>query len=378
MSQESIAMPSVANATRIGTKMYNEDASFSQILTAPEARHVDTPPYVCVLGVSDGHGENGEGIECAEYCMAQLPIWVTSLFQQSWTDMDWNTEATRFTAQLHREYLDICAANTFRLPHGEYRTIKDGVILQGMKGAGAIMKPVRSGATLSVTLTFPINEQFRTITLQVGDSDIYINGRVVACNHSPTNPEEYMRVKELPKGHRFSYHLHGRTYVDIFNAEGKYDPRYYNAMDPHTPWNWSRGISPCTTMYDPSVYLTSRPDYPYHVSISVTRAIGNYYATEGGIITDPHVTIQDIPTCPIICIGSDGLWDTLDKNQRWMSPKWALVGHSNLFNLVEHELTLQECVEQRVYRLHDLYKELFGFTKADDISMAVLMPPKKQ
>lgn len=349
----------LAHFTKQGYKS-NEDVANTQTISAPANADASAPDFVHVLCLADGHGTKGEGLDCASHCVEFAMEWVKSLFSKDWDTINWDICSADLTKHMHDTYRIKCAEKYPR------RTIENGVVIDPIDDDGA----VHSGSTFSQVLVFPWKGGFRTVTIQVGDSDIYVNGTCIECEHSALNPSEFVRLKSYPESERHRLVFNTFGFPDVFLPTGEYDPKYYKKDAPSKPymWKWTNGITPSCAKYTPGVYTFSPATASYVTRIAMTRAIGDFYANAGGVITTPHVTVIDTPNLPKVCIGSDGAWDTIDNSERWVG-KGIDIGVDD-FKVIDD---LEHVLQVRIDMLHTLAIEKFG-EKVDDISLAVLLP----
>ena len=351
--------PQTANFTLQGTKAYNEDASLSITLT-PRFHHASTPAWLTIAGVNDGHGHNGEGLDCAEFCKQRTVDWGQQLLdtETNWDSINWEEYATRFTQKMHDEYRVFCSQKNKRV-------INDNIVLSSFGQA------VHSGSTFSMVLLYPLAVGYRLVVVQVGDSDIAVNGNVIDCDHSPLNPSEFMRVQSLDPNRRFNvfYDTPSHFKYEVFNPDGTFNPEFCNeSLNGHQRWNWNKGLRPCCAKYIPGTYAKSPASFPHETSISMTRSIGDYYAHAVGLTCEPYVQVMDLQEIPTVVIASDGVWDTCDSQNKW---KDAQKEHFSLEVKVESEQTLKQAVQTHCENLHKYSKSLFG-KQVDDISIAVI------
>jgi serine/threonine protein phosphatase PrpC len=359
--------PNVASFTLKGEKIYNEDSSLSVTLTPTvplNTLHPSTPAWLSVALVADGHGQNGEGLECATFCKSQVYQWAQHLLDSdmNWEAVPWEEYATALTAQLHNDYRTICSQKT------NSRIITQGIVLIAL-GCDA----VHSGTTLSIALLFPTVTGFRLVTIQVGDSDIAVNGSIIECDHTPLNPAEFARVQVLEPERRFNIVYDSPAKQNVFLADGTFDPVFYDGTKAgHARWNWARGLKPCCAKYIPGSYAVSHPNFPYKTCISMTRSIGDFYGHVIGLTTQPDVHIMDFNSIPTVVIASDGVWDTCDVANKWIRPDKSVIFQLDV--PVEQEQTLVDAVNTYCIQLHQYSATLFGKNCVDDISIAVIKP----
>ena len=359
----------LAHFTLKGSKPYNEDAADVYTFSAPVDAHADTPLYVHVVTVEDGHGVGGEGLECANHCKTESKKWMSTLLSRSdWKTMDWTHESTLLTAHLHASYREVCAT---KKDYGVERSVDHDIVRKDDKEKSA----VHSGSTFSMALVFPWEGGFRCVTVQVGDSDIFVNGKCVECDHSPLSKDEWVRLQSYPEASRLQLTFNASRTPLVFLPNGEYNPAYYNAKWGATPWRWDSGITPTNAKYQPGVYAKSPYGARDTTMIGMTRSIGDFYAHAQGMTTEPHVTVSDHSTCPSVFIASDGAFDTMNTDNIWVSKKQSLGGvdlSTRYAATQQSGGTLVTVVETLVHELNGLAKELFG--QSDDISVAVLLP----
>jgi hypothetical protein len=359
----------LAHVTLQGSKPHNEDASDAYTVTAPANAHADTPRHVHVVVVADGHGQNGEGLDCARHCMTESKAWVTTqLTRDDWKSMNWAEEAALLTAHLHARYREVCAT---KMDFGQARiTDEQGIVRNSDDDA------IRSGSTFSMAMVFPWEAGFRCVTIQVGDSDMFVNGECVECDHSPLSKDEFRRLLSFPEASRLRLTFNAPQSPLVFSPTGEYNSAYHNPKWGATPWRWGTGIVPCNAKHQPGTYALSPVGSRDVAMIGMTRAIGDFYVHPQGMTTEPHVTVSDYPTCPSVFVASDGAFDTLDIHNRWVSPTKGDLGGvdvSTMYAGAYHSGTsLGTLVEHHATGLNELANELFGVS--DDISLAVLLP----
>lgn len=345
--------------TRQGSKLHNEDASHSFTLFG----QAPAPTNVIVLIVADGHGTHGEGKVCADFCVSAATSWVQTLMTQDWSSINWEQKGSELTAHLHNEFRNV-------LVQKKGRVIENGIVCEKI---GEFLSHVHSGSTFSMTLTFPVDDVIRTVAIQVGDSDIYINGERVACDHSPLNPEEWRRIQSVPSALRAHCVFDARGRLDVFLPDGTFNPAHYNASWKN-PWNWNSGIRPNCAKYTPGAYLRTF-GLPQTMQLACTRSIGDYYGHVSGLTCEPAVFVKDTVGCPHITIGSDGAFDTIDDKDTWVFQEGnAYTVHINMFHGRAEDASMMDVVEIRVNTLYRLYAEKFGAKHVDDVSLACLHP----
>jgi serine/threonine protein phosphatase PrpC len=350
----------LAYSIKQGAKPYNEDAAGTETIHAPEHAHPSAPAFIHVLTLADGHGSKGEGLDCSTHCVDFGMNWAKTLFYHDWDTIDWEKAASDMTQMMHDTYRDTCVAKYPR------RTIVNGVVCDPFEEDEA----VHAGSTFSQVIVFPWKDAFRTVAIQVGDSDIYVNGKCINCDHSPLNPSEFERLKSFPESERHQLVFNKAGYPHVYLPNGEYDPKFYNKNGPSKPymWKWATGLIPSCAKYTPGVYTKSPATALYLTAIAVTRAIGDFYANAGGLITTPQVTVMDTEALPEVCLGSDGAWDTIDNSDQWVGKGMSMEV------CITKEGALETVLKERVDLLHALSIEKFGKDKIDDISLAVLRP----
>jgi serine/threonine protein phosphatase PrpC len=360
----------LAHYVRQGVKPYNEDAASSTTFFSDKP---NAPAYVHTLIVADGHGSNGEGQPCAEFCVSEANRWVQTLLSsdEDWKTIDWSTKLKELTIHLHDSFRTILQSRKTG------RVIKNGIVYEK---TGYSLDAVHSGSTFSMTLTFPISNiannqgnQFRTVAVQVGDSDIYITNERVNVDHSPLNPEEWKRIQTFPEGSRgiCVFDTLGKT-LHVYSPDGTYNPKFYNASKPNAPWRWTdeqglaTGLNPNCAKYTPGSYLTAEG-----MRLACTRSIGDYYGHVSGLTCEGEVFVKDTVECPFITIGSDGAFDTINAKDKWVFNRGTKL---DVHITMEQGDTLERLVSNRVNALYELYCEKFGRRNIDDISLACLHP----
>jgi serine/threonine protein phosphatase PrpC len=347
----------LSHHTRQGDKEHNEDVSYSKHFPA-----TNKTPECFVLGCFDGHGVNGEGYQCASYCASEVEKWMQWLLNKWFSNgvsieeinkINWEKLATGMTHRIHDGYRKKCASKKGR------KIVEDVVLYSLEESLSFYQEAVHSGSTFSLAIVIHLGSSYKTILIQVGDSDIAVNGEMVECNHTPLSVEEWKRIQDFPVESRVCF-----TYYKsdpIFLPNGEYDPTYYK----DGKWSWDKGLVPSCAKYEPSTRIISPPDYPYPVNIGMTRAIGNFYV-KGGMIPTPKVTVIHTETRPFVLIMTDGGWDTINTKNEWEYKKNRICG-------IQKSDWEGITVKERVNVLHDLYHKLFGQNKADDISIAMFM-----
>lgn len=347
----------IAHFTLQGEKPHNEDFADTKIFKAPFNVHPTAPMEIVAVAVLDGHGHGGEGLECSTFCAKKTFLWVESLFYKNWEDMtedSWKKEATELTKNLHDEYRIVCSSK-------KDRTVDEKGVVRENSFA------VHSGTTFSLVLIFKL-DGFYALTIQVGDSNIYINDKRVVCDHSPLSKEENARIQKLPEKVKLQFdHVH----KDVFLPSGEYDPFYFNqGKKGHEAWNWKRGITPNCALYTPGAHAKNPDGCPDRFQLAMTRSLGDYFAHPYGVTTEPCVTLKKYTKLPIVYIATDGAFDTINEKDLWIGKNGAF--GVDLSNLLKYG-SLQTVVEQHVRDLRVLGTEFFG-KDVDDISVAVFMP----
>ena len=346
-----------------GNKKYNEDACAT--MTIGNAH---------LVMVGDGHGNDGEGIECATYCIEQGQKQISGLPAEytSWTKEQWQEQTDRDMDELHNGYRVHCASKPNRRI--------DGNVVRNMYGGA-----VHSGSTFTRVLVFPIASGFRTVIVQVGDSDVYVNGECVSKDDSPLSAAHYLRIQStIPQKDRLlqvyniasnSFHKYANPLV--FLKDGTKDPVYESNP-------WSHGLHPCSADYTPATYFVSQPHQRDETCIAMGSSIGDFYAHVQGLTNRCEVQVMDTPTMPFIMVASDGALDTLNKEKKWCSPRKGDCG--GVLRLQEkcigaahgseeeRKKNVQGEVEKHVQLVRDIACELFGKGGVDDISVAILLP----
>jgi hypothetical protein len=351
----------LAYCIKQGSKPFNEDAAGAKTCIAQEDAHPSAPAFIHVVTLADGHGTKGEGLDCSTHCVDFGMNWVNSLFYLDWETLNWEKVSSDMTQLMHDTYREKCVAKYPR------RYIEDGVVCDPFDESGA----VHSGSTFSQVIVFPWKDTIRTVCIQVGDSDIYVNGKCVECDHSALNPSEFERLKSFPESERHQLVFNKAGYPLVYLPNGEYNPEFYNKNGPSKPhmWKWDTGIIPSCAKYTPGVYTRSPATAVYLTALGMTRAIGDFYANAGGVVTTPLVSIMDTPAIPQVCIGSDGAWDTIDNSERWVGK-----GINMDVRISVKKGTLEDVLKERIDMLHTLAIEKFGKKTVDDISLAVLLP----
>lgn len=339
--------------TRQGAKQHNEDASHSFTLFG----EAPAPSSVVVLIVADGHGRHGEGKLCADFCVSAASSWVQSLLHQDWNTINWAQKGSELTNYMHNEFRNVLVQKNDRI------IAENGIVCDKM---GDFLAHVHSGSTFSMTLTFPLGDIIRTVAIQVGDSDIYINGERVECDHSPLNPEEWRRIQTILPPFRPRCVFDANSTLDVFLPDGTYNPKHYDA----TGWKWNSGIRPNCAKYTPGTYLRTF-GLIQNMQLACTRSIGDYYGHITGLTCEPMVFIKDTVECPHITVGSDGAFDTIDSKDKWVFQAGDTY-HVHI-DLGEKE-AMMDAVAARVNLLYTLYAEKFGAKHVDDVSVACLHP----
>ena len=314
--------------------------------------------------MADGHGKHGEGKLCADFCVSEASSWVHSLSTQDWSTINWAQKGSELTNYLHNEFRNVLVQKNGQK---KGRVIADGIVCDKV---GEFLSYVHSGSTFSITLTFPLGDIIRTVAIQVGDSDIYINGEQVACDHSPLNPEEWQRIQSIPLPLRPRCVYDAHATLDVFLPDGTFNPKHYDTKT--NAWKWDSGIRPNCAKYTPGAYLRTF-GLAQTMQLACTRAIGDYYGHITGLTCEPVVFVKDTMECPHITIGSDGAFDTIDSKDKWVFQAGGIYNvHIDLNDL--NEKTIMDAVEARVNILYKLYTEKFGAKYVDDVSLACLHP----
>jgi len=377
----------VGHHTIKGSKPYNEDASFSEVLYKPENAHPDAPSHIAYAVVSDGHGANGEGLDCAESNIVVTKTYLRDLYTriQDWDTVDWNVIGRELTTLCHETFREVCVKKPERIPGMEKRIIDvNGVVCNASNGT-----PIHAGATYSLTMVYTYKGEFITVAFQVGDSDIYVDGVQLPCNHSPTNPAEFQRLLTIPEDCRVQLKYDGRIKTphgshsfmpDIYLANGSFDPVYYDASNKKMPWRWN-GYHPSCAKYHPSTYAVSPPNSPIYIHLALLHVIGDFYGHGCGLTTEPDIFIRRTATHPTIIMGSDGAFDTISGDayphipeNQWISDRQGNVLDLNSFSNVVSQIALQTRVESAVHTLYSLFSEKFGGIRVDDVSLCVIIP----
>jgi hypothetical protein len=200
----------------------------------------------------------------------------------------------------------------------------------------------------------------------VGDSNIYINGERVPCDHGPLCKAEYERIQKTPQPAKIQFdHVHKDVFLD-----GEYDPFYFNkGKQGHEAWNWNRGLSANCALYTPGAHLKNPDGCNDRFQLAMTRSIGDYFAHPCGVTTEPVVNLKKYDKIPTVYIASDGAFDMIDEKDMWVGKK----GTFGVNLLVEKGEEIQTVVEKHVRDLREVAIEFFG-KDVDDISVAVFMP----
>jgi hypothetical protein len=354
----------LSSATKNGT-YYNEDTIITNTIVRNDTFHEHAPHEIKIIIFANGHGEGIEGKELSSYICKKSDTWVQDLVKYpliQWTIQQWTEEASTFTFSLHNFYRTICSVHTDKFDGMKRFIDKEGTV---RKYNG---EPVYTGSTLSISLTFPIETSFRTITIQVGDSLIYMDQVCVSENTSPTSKEEWTRLQSIPSSRRL---IPVYDTIDgvkrIFLKDGTMDPTYYIQDKKPIPWNFHYGLRYKNLRHDPVTYFHSPNGAMDTIRVSNTRVIGDYYGHPCGLSHEPIVKVHDTDICPFIIIGNHSVWDLLNSNNEWVSARETI--HIDLRECKKYELSISNVL---VNKLHQLYKDTFH--DGNTISIAVLYP----
>jgi len=342
-----------------GNKKYNEDACATMTIGNTQ-----------ILMVADGHGHDGEGLECATYCIDQGQKQISVLLSSqltadytSWTREQWQEQTDRDMDELHNGYRVHCSSKPNRRV--------DGNVVRDMYGGA-----VHSGSTFTRVLVFPVDSGFRTVIAQVGDSDVYVNGECVSKDDSPLSAAHYQRIQStIPENERLlqvynisTNSFHKYTNPRVFLKDGTKDPVYEK-----NPWAY--GLHPCSADYTPATFFVSQPHQRDETCIAMGSSIGDFYAHSQGLTNRCEVQLINTPKMPFIMVASDGAWDSLNKEKKWCTPrKGDCGGVLRLQEKCMSSVEVQGEVEKHVRLVREIGCELFGKGGVDDISVAVLLP----
>lgn len=364
----------LAFSTKKGSKYVNQDngAVWTFKRNENESFHPQAPDVFYMGVVADGHGEEGE--DCSSHIVKQVEQWSQHLITQPFTTYDdetWTKTLNELTESLHNSFQTFLAA---KLDYGYPRTVdKDGVV---RKSSGSA---VHAGSTFSMFITFPLGEQFKTVTCQLGDSDIYFNQKQVP-SFSLYRESTWQHLQTFPAEKRLTLFYNIRPVnKQVFTEEGKLDLTFITPSKDEKgnqsgyTWNYNKGLQPTTAKYEPSVYLYSHKNSVDYVAIACLQCIGDFYGHPCGLTHVPTVNVFTTATMPCVVAGSDGAWNTIDKDDKWISLK-CTTSSVDLQMVRDRHSQLDLAVEEQVQFLYELYGEKFGSKHIDDISLAVLFP----
>ena len=256
----------------------------------------------CIIGgIFDGHGEyNGfvAATTARDYAIKILDQ--NSENFNTWSHQDISTFLFNLSRGMHQEII----LNLVKLQSGNY--VDSIGIVRTFYG-----EPVRGGTTSTIVVDIENTDGSHTIiSANTGDSlarVIFPGGGdyALTTTHAPDNVDEFRRIKalkitqkvypvyDIPKN-PVKYGL-----PHVFNDEGIMNDVPINSMKNNV--RGGRG------MYMVSDTRTGIP----HISIAMTRTIGDAYAQPYGITWEPSINIYTIPAATVytIVIASDGLWD---------------------------------------------------------------------
>lgn len=357
-------------------------------MTCEDAARVDTiAPDTFLLQVADGHGGD-IGKDCAEYCVQKGHEQILALPADypSWTKEQWQTHADTTMDEMHQSFLQKYLDTVWPGDYKPYRVDQQGVLWRG-----PIV--VHGGSTYSRVLVFPIDTGFRTVILQVGDSDIYVNGVCQSEDASAYSQMHYDRIQATIPANMRLMQVYDQSNVrlkqlcaPVFKKDGTRDPYYTEDV-----WNKKKNLHPSNAKYDVATYYVSQAANSHiHTCIAMGASIGDYYAQCQGVTHRGTVKIIDTPTVPHVYVASDGATDLLNKDEIWTSPRQGTIGGVDMkplmekhgimspcpegVDLVARQTAIQRMVEEHVEQVHCVAGELFGMRHIDDSSEAVLIP----
>ena len=275
------------------------------------------------FGVFDGHGEFGHFVSDA------LRLHFCSYIQEHFEDMCEDTPEK--LTSLFREADDLvfdklyehADANTF-----ETRIIAstewDGRYIESRKFMYSPWVPVSGGSTGTVVF---VNGPNVTVA-NIGDSEcvcVKSNGsfQTLTTDHCPSSLSEFNRIRALPRKKACALHkyavnnkFHGHAVMDdrlnVFEKEESKDADddSYILSDPMKVYAQTKSTYLKNVSGDFATYLMTPDD---RSMIAMTRAFGDNYMKVHGMTSTPDISEYTLVEGDILVVASDGLWDTIKK-----------------------------------------------------------------
>ena len=371
--------PTVHGAIRKGGKQYQEDAFCTFI----------SPNGLVFIGaIFDGHGGyNGLVASSTARDFAYASFEGNRSCMQSWSVQQWQQYLTTLFEHMHdriRQQLlsdietsdqthtsSLVGGKRYQDEHGVVRTTNGDPVLGGSTCTITVM--LRNSKTLesdSSTATL--------ITANAGDSTALLlqhssEYAFLTTHHGPENPDEYMRIAQLPATQKllFVYHTNQRHPYDcplvFLSKSGLRDLNYVDRP-------WSHGLHPSNVRDEPATYAVT----PKHVvrdrlCIAVTRTLGDFYGHQFGLTSVPSIGVKQLVISergdgdhPLaaesftIVLASDGVWDC------WKYEEF----HAYVDNLrYGKQLTIREACEATLEQTIHRAVSLFGEKDFDDATL---------
>jgi len=247
--------------------------------------------------------------------------------------------------------------------------------------------PIRGGTTASICVVVNTNAKRQCICANVGDSDALLfplsqtylpgeqsNNAHLSADHGANSYREFLRIKRLPES-QFPVKL--KFVYDIDSVKNRYDcPSVFlrnGAKDPkYLTSSWRHDVRPTNIRKDPAVYaVTPRGVSKDATCIAMTRSLGDFYAHPFGITWEPDVCIKklELDIEWLIAVGSDGVWDC------W---KFHEFGIAATAAVRKYENNLLKATNDLGKRTLKIAKKMFGKRNYDDISLSLLLVPKRE
>ena len=361
----------IGASTRMGARRQRNEDALLIFTSAHRAVRV-----VCVF---DGHGERGFEAADAARTAAGHFLDLHSAGCEGWSEDHWRLQLVQLFRDMHE-----AIRTRFLIPPADGAPLlslslsllpsdrEDELFLDSLRtvrdGTG---QPVRGGTTASVVVEVVASQTL--ITANVGDSGVLLFGpssspTFLSEDHGPDNPEEFRRIERdfahTPYRLRLVYTRYGRPqeeWPSIFEPDGT-----LRTLDTLVRAGLRDGLACDTARNDLSSYAAT----PYleesrlhdKTCISVTRALGNFYAHEFGLTCEPSVGVHaNLSTAAIVVAASDGVWDAwaYDDLSAWLhAPERAALSAQHL---------AEALVEASVRRA----SALFGSNGVDDTTAVV-------
>lgn len=273
-------------------------------------------------GIFDGHGGyNGLLASTTARDFASSFFETNKIECEKWTVEKWRTVMFQLFEDMHNKIREKflqerAGSDSLQNKSSRYR---DGDIVRSKPNG----EPIHGGTTATMVIQIRNEDDtFTIISVNVGDSTaLFIprkdgkkSWKFLTIDHGPENENEWKRINDLPQKdypHKLMF-VYDKTSVLrkyecplVFLPDGTKDQKYVS-----NPWD--HGLHPTNVRYEPAVYaVTPRTVTKDSTCIAMTRALGDFYATQLGLSSVPSFQVMNIEKGSdfSIALASDGIWD---------------------------------------------------------------------